>query len=412
MAITRRRFVFGTLAAGACGTLALGHNYLAEGLFNPCLADLPPDLANHELVQSAWDGIRKELVWDCHAHIAGVGDGSSGIVVHPRMDKLYHPLQYVQKVAYMNAGCAHDADGNVDTVYVERMRNLLDGMPVGYKLVLLAFDWFYGENGKADPGRSTFYVPNAYAQKIAQTWPDRFEWMASIHPYRENSIAALEEAARNGARGVKWLPAAQGMHPASPRCHAYYDALARLKLPLLVHCGEEKAVHGGDTQHYGNPLYMRAAMDRGVKVIVAHCASLGEDRDIDQGSDGPHVPSFELFARLMDDPQYRGRLFGDISAVTQINRGGEVLRRLLEKQEWHDRLLHGSDYPLPGVMPLYSTDLMIGLGLLPATHRATLIAIRRHNPLLYDFALKRHLRWQGRGFSAATFETRRHFTEA
>lgn len=410
MPITRRRFVFGALAAGTVGTAALSRNYLAEGLFNPCLAAVPPELANHALVQAAWAGIRQELVWDCHAHIAGVGDGGSGIVVHPDMGKFYHPLQYVQKVAYMNAGCAHDADGNVDTVYVERMRNLLDGMPVGYKLVLLAFDWFYDENGKANPGRSTFYVPNDYAQKIARNWPERFEWMASIHPYREDAIAALEEAARAGARGVKWLPAAQGMNPASPRCHAYYDALARLKLPLLVHCGEEKAVHGGDTQHYGNPLHMRAALDRGVKVIVAHCASLGEDVDIDRGQQGPRVASFELFARLMDDPQYRGRLFGDISAVTQINRGGEVLRTLLEKQEWHAHLLHGSDYPLPGVMPLYSTDLMIELGLLPAAHRETLVAIRRHNPLLYDFVLKRHLASRGKSFAASVFETRKIFS--
>lgn len=410
MKLSRRQFILGGLAAGAFGSAALARNYLAEGLFNPCLAALPPALAEHDLVQSAWDGIRTDSVWDCHTHIAGVGDGDSGIVVHPHMDMLYHPLQYVQKVAYMNAGCAHDAAGNVDTVYLERMRNLLDGMPVGYKLLLLAFDWFHDDNGKADPGRSTFYVPNTYAQKIAQTWPDRFEWMASIHPYREDAIAALEAAKHNGARAVKWLPAAQGMDPASPRCRDYYDALARLQLPLLVHCGEEKAVHGGNTQHYGNPLHMRIALGRGVKVVIAHCASLGEDIDLDQGSDGPRVPSFTLFARLMDEAPYRGRLFGDISAVTQINRGGDVLRTLLEKQEWQDRLLHGSDYPLPGVMPLYSTDLMISLGLLPAAHRETLIDIRRHNPLLYDFVLKRHLASGGRRFSASVFETRKFFS--
>lgn len=410
MALSRRRFVFGALAVGAFGSLAVARNYLAEGLFNPCLASLPPELADHALVRGAWEGIRADKVWDCHTHIAGVGDGGSGIVVHPHMDRLYHPLQYAQKVAYMNAGCAHDADGNVDTVYVERMRNLLEGMPAGYKLMLLAFDWFYDENGKADPGRSTFHVPNAYTQKIAQTWPDRFEWMASVHPYREDAVAALEAAAKSGARGVKWLPAAQGMDPASKRCLPFYDALARLKLPLLVHCGEEKAVHGGNTQHYGNPLHMRIALERGVRVIVAHCASLGDDIDIDRGAAGPRVPSFALFARLMDDAQYRGQVFGDISAVTQVNRGGDVLRTLLEKQEWHDRLLHGSDYPLPGVMPLYSTDLMISLGLLPAAHRETLVAIRRHNPLLYDFVLKRHLASGGRRFSADVFETAKFFS--
>lgn len=410
MKISRRNFVLGATAVGAAGAVAFGRSYLAEGLLNPCLAELPPELANHALVQAAWAGLNKDLVWDCHAHVAGVGDGGSGIIVHPDMDRLYHPLQYVQKIAYMNAGCANNAAGHVDTTYVERMRNLLNDMPGGYKLVLLAFDWFYGENGKADPGRSTFFVPNAYVQKISHLWPDRFEWMASIHPYREDAIAALEEAARNGARGIKWLPAAQGMDPASPRCHAYYDALAKLKLPLLVHCGEEKAVHGGDTQRYGNPLKLRPALERGVKVIVAHCASLGEDVDLDKGQDGPRLDSYWLFARLMDDPQYRGRIFGDISAVTQVNRKTGILHDLLARSEWHAHLLHGSDYPLPGIMPLYSTDMLIRDGLLPVASREPLLAIRRHNPLLYDFVLKRTLRSQGKGFAASVFETRKVFS--
>jgi hypothetical protein len=35
--------------------------------------------------------------------------------------------------------------------------------------------------------------------------------------------------------------------------------------------------------------------------------------------------------------------------------------------------------------------------------------IRQHNPLLFDFALKRLLSWQGHSFSPAVFNTRRLF---
>src|SRR5262249_48148941 len=155
-------------------------------------------------------------------------------------------------------------------------------------------------------------------------------------------------------------------------------------MPLLVHCGEEKAVHGGDTQHLGNPLYLRLPLERGVKVIVAHCASLGSDVDIDRGrngkNDGPRVPSFELFGRMMDTPDYKTHVCADFPAVTQLKRSDGLVRPLLRKTEWHDRLLHGSDYPLPGVMPLYSTDMMVELGLLDPSAREPLAAIRRHNP--------------------------------
>jgi uncharacterized protein len=371
---------------------------------------LPPELANHELVKAAWAGVRTDQVWDCHTHVAGVGAGGSGIgiVIHPDMDHLSSPWRYAQKLAYMNAACAENGE-RIDVSYVERLRQLTDGMAPGFKAMLLAFDWFYDANGKMVPERSTFYVPNEYVQKIAAAHPDRFEWIASVHPYRADAIETLESVAKNGARAVKWLPAAQGMDPSSKKCIPFYDTLSRLKLPLLVHCGEEKAVHGGDTPHFGNPLYMRLAMERGVKVIVAHCASLGEDRDIDKGGSGPHTASFWLFARLMDDPQYKGQLFGDISAVTQVNRPPYILHTLLEKTEWHDRLLHGSDYPLLGVMPLISTEMMVKMGVLPIAYREPLVTLRRHNPLLYDFVLKRSLRWQGQGFSSNVFETRKVF---
>ena len=61
--------------------------------------------------------------------------------------------------------------------------------------------------------------------------------------------------------------------------------------------------------------------------------------------------NFELFAQLMDDARYRTNLFGDISAMTQNNRMS-VVATLLERRDWHERLLNGSDYPLPGVVPL------------------------------------------------------------
>jgi mannonate dehydratase len=273
MNFSRRKFVFGSMAIGAIGAIAgcaASRKYLSEGLVNPCLAGLPPELANHELVRKAWEGVRADQVWDCHTHVAGIGAADSGIVIHPDMDTVASPWRYLQKLAYMNAACAEVDDRPIDVAYIDRLQQLMSDMPPGYKAMLLAFDWFHDADGNTVPERSTFYVPNEYVQKVVAANPARFEWLASVHPYRKDAIAALEAVAKSGARGIKWLPAAQGMHPASPKCLPFYDALARLKLPLLVHCGEEKAVHGGDTQHFGNPLYMRAALDRGVKVIVAH----------------------------------------------------------------------------------------------------------------------------------------------
>jgi len=404
----RRLLGAGIALAGAGAGTAVWRLWPEQGLANPCRAVLPSRLAQHAIVEAAWDGIDASKAWDCHAHLVGNGDSGSGIWINPDMENPLHPVQYAQRLFYLNAGCAHDAPGRVDDSYIGRMRNLIDGMRPGAKLMLLAFDYCHSADGRADLAGSSFHTPDAYARRVAQSHPQYFEWTASVHPYRRDCVQALEEAARGGARAVKWLPAAMGIDPASPQCDRCYEALARLELPLLTHAGAERAVKTGNPD-FGNPLRLRRALEHGVRVIVAHCASMGEDRDLDRGVNGPVIDSFALFARLMDDVQYDGRLFGEISAMTQLNRAGPALATVVERAEWHRRLLNGSDYPLPGIMPLYSVDYMVDLKYIEPSMAPLLTEIRRHNPLLFDFVLKRSLKINGRQLAASVFETRPFF---
>jgi mannonate dehydratase len=113
--------------------------------------------------------------------------------------------------------------------------------------------------------------------------------------------------------------------------------------------------------------------------------------------------------RLFENKKYEKHLFGDISAMTQVNRAGPKLAQVIERTEWHSRLLNGSDYPLPGILPLFSVDYLVSLGLLRESAGAVLKEIRSYNPILFDFALKRTLRSNGKALSAQVFETRRFF---
>ena len=371
---------------------------------------MPPALARHALVTAAWDGLDPEQVWDAHAHLLGTGDSSSGIVVNPEMDSLLNPASYARRLFFLNAGCAYDVPGgSVDRAYVRRMLNLMSGMRRGVKLLLFAFERAYGEDGKRQDALTSFHVPDGYARQIAREHPRYFEWVASIHPYRADCVTALQEAKRDGARALKWLPGAMGMDPASPRCDRFYAAAARLDLPIISHAGLERAVLGTDTQDYGNPLRLRRALDAGVRVVVAHCASMGQDIDLDKGPNGPVVDSFVLFSRLFEEKRYEKKLFADISAMTQVNRAGPALAKVIEREEWHPRLLNGSDYPLPGVMPIFSVDYLVSLKLVRESAAPVLKEIRAHNPLLFDFVLKRHLRSNGKTLAKSVFETRPFF---
>ena len=375
-------------------------------LFNPCLpARLPKPLANHELVQQAFVSLSPEQIWDAHVHLLGTGDSGSGAWINPQLRSLGHPVQYTQLRFYLNASCA--AEDNADESFVARLLALRQGFPPESRFMLLAFDYSYDESGRRRPDLSAFHTPNELAAHLRREYPGDFEWIASVHPYREDAVEALEQASNAGARAVKWLPPAMGMDPGAARCDTFYTALVRLGLPLLVHAGDEKAVHGSDRQDYGNPLLLRRPLEHGVKVVVAHCASLGQGRDLDKGADGPRVSNFSLFARLMNDPRFEGLLFGDISAVIQRNRKASVLKALLEADVWHDRLVNGSDYPLPGVVPLISLRKLSARGFLGEAEAKVLNEVRKHNAILFDFMLKRSLRSGGMGFSPGIFESRR-----
>lgn len=398
--MNRRQFL---LAGGGLLFAGLTHaawKYLPDsGLVHPCKLGNVSDWQAYPQYGQIWQDIDAKRVWDTHVHLVGVGDSSAETWFNPDMERWWHPQLKLQKAFYMNATCA--ISGQVDT----STHQLAEQLPAGVKLMLFAFDWHRDGAGNILKEHSIFHVSDNHAASIAQRYPDRFEWVASIHPYRPDAIDALEQAYAQGAKAVKWLPSGMGIDPASAKCDDFYRSIARLGMPIISHTGRESAVPGGD-QSFGNPLKMRRALDQGVKVILAHCASDGKDEDTDHG--GRLVRSFDLFARMMEQADYQSLLYGDISATTLINHAW-VLPALIERQHWHTRLVNGSDYPLPGIMPLTNINTLIAKGWLDESHKPFLLSIKNHHPLLYDFALKRLIRINHQSFAKQVFETSRVF---
>jgi mannonate dehydratase len=403
--VRRRDFIKASLCAplvSGCAGLSL-----QEGLMNECRATDAKLLMNPYIL-AAWRGLRFDRVWDMHVHLMGNGRSDSGVYLDPAFEGGWSPASRLRHTFFRNAACVTGDDKRMDQEVVERLVQLADAMPQGAKLVLLAFDFTYDEGGRKRPDLTTFAIPDAYARRVAREHPDRFEWICSVHPYREDAVQALTQAKASGARAVKWLPPSMGINLASPKCGPFYDALVKLNLPLLVHMGEEQAVPGAGRHEFANPLQVRKPLERGVRVIVAHCASLGKSPDLESNSQDD-VSNFALFSRLMSERRYEGRLFGDISAITQANRKGIVPQLLAKVREWDGRLLNGSDYPLPGVMPIFSLDQLVGEGLLDPMTLPLLRELRQTNAILFDFVLKRSISLNGLRFPASAFETRDFF---
>jgi mannonate dehydratase len=359
-------------------------------------------------VRGAWQGLDAAKVWDVHVHVFGDGDSGSGLWFNPRMNRLWHLQEYVRRKIYINAACIDDRRGRIDRSFVERLLAQCKAMPAGFKAMLFAFDWARDEAGQPMPDRSTYYASDEYLAGLAAAQPAHFEWVASVHPYDPRALDRLDAVVAGGAKAIKWLPTAQNIDPASPRCDRFYARLASLKLPLIAHAGDEQAVVGFG-EHLGNPLRLRRPLDAGVRVVVAHCASLGHGEELEQRAVNGPPANFELFARMMDEPRYGANLYGDISAVVQSNRL-DVVPTLLSRRDWQARLLNGSDYPLPGVVPLIDLHKLASRGLLDTGLIEPLRQLRHANVLLFDFVLKRSLALQGQGFAPSVFETAPFFS--
>ncbi|HEX3250589.1 MAG TPA: amidohydrolase family protein [Pyrinomonadaceae bacterium] len=343
-----------------------------------------------DLVKRAFEDIDSEKLIDHHVHIAGLGIGGTKTFVNSKMRTWQHPFHRLKFKVYMSSAGVDD-ESKADPQVIERLARLVGHIRGHGKHRLLAFDKNYSRNGSVNLEKTEFYVPNEYVFEIARQHPDLFVPNISVNPYRPDAIRELEKWAQRGARIVKWLPNAMGIDPSDPHCDPFYQKMKELDLILLSHGGEEKAVEAEEDQKLGNPLLLRRALDHGVKVIVAHCAGLGTNEDLDS-KDRKQRDNFDLFMRLMDEKRYEGLVFGEISAMTQFNRIGKPLQTILEREDLHERLVNGSDYPLPAVNILIRTRPLVKHGYLTSSAGECLREIYDYNPLLFDFVLKRALK--------------------
>jgi predicted TIM-barrel fold metal-dependent hydrolase len=358
-----------------------------------------------ELVEAAFADVDPARLVDYHTHVAGVGAGGTGNEVNPKMRTWRHPFHRAKFAVYLSAAGVEDL-GRADAEFAERLVRLVSHIERRGKYRLLAFDRHYRRDGTVNTDKTEFYVPNEYVFDLSARHPELFEPVISVHPYRTDAVEELERWARRGGRMVKWLPNAMGIDPSDAACDPFYAKMKELGLVLLSHGGEEKAVEAQEDQKLGNPLLLRRALDHGVRTIVAHCASLGENEDLDDPG-RRRVHNFRLFLRLLEERRYEGLVFGDISAMTQFNRIGEPLSTVIEREELHGRLVNGSDYPLPAVNLLIRAKPLVRAGYITAGEGSSLREIYGFNPLLFDYVLKRCLRLPGtqRRLPASVFES-------
>jgi len=352
------------------------------------------------LLRTIFKDLDPSDVVDYHVHLVGHGDSGSECYLHPSTKSWFYPMRRLKTLVFMAAAQVPEMEGG-DVLYTSRLIRLvkhyipasvIKSEQKGFfspKCCLLPFDRFYTREGIANMSKTTLYVPNDYALKVANDVPDYFYPFCSVNPYRPDALEELTRCAQAGCTVIKWLPNSMGIDPADKLCEPFYHKVAELGMALLVHVGDEHSVTAGFLDNsLGNPLRLRRPLDCGVKIIAAHCATEGVGKDFD--NPGKTASNFSLLLRLMREDKYKDLLFADISAICGFKRVSH-LPELLEAREIHSRLVYGSDYPVPAINIVVLTSVLLRNRLITAEQREVLNELYNYNPLLFDLACKRCL---------------------
>lgn len=264
---------------------------------------------------------------DIHCHTAGIGAGESGCFVSAAMRR------NVRFNFFLNTFGVSETELELhgDALVLERLSQRLANSRSVSTAIILAMDGVVDAHGELDEARTEIYIPNGFLAKECHKHQNLL-FGASINPYRRDALERLEQAAAAGAVLLKWLPSIQGIAPDDPQLTPFYRRLRELNLPLLTHTGTEESFTRTDNR-LADPQRLRPALEEGVTVIAAHCASNG--RSVGQANLERLLPLFGEFPNL----------HADISSLTQLNRLGH-LSRVLQHTEIHGRLLYGSDMPI------------------------------------------------------------------
>ena len=266
---------------------------------------------------------------DGHVHL--VGDGSDGSGCHFRLASPYRKI--LARLMLREAGIPVSAlRTGMDRVFRESLLRLVETSGLD-AVVLLAQDLPHDERGEPLPDKAGFFVPNDYLLRVCAESGGRFIPAVSIHPYRADACRELERCVAAGAKVLKLLPNCHNADCNAPRTRDFWKLMAATGTIFLSHTGGEYSVPVLN-RAYEDPGVLRQPLECGVTCIAAHAAGASAPWGDDHTE--------KLVGMFREYPH----LYCDNSASATPNRARPITRRLL-RPDALDRVIHGSDFPIP-----------------------------------------------------------------
>jgi uncharacterized protein len=240
--------------------------------------------------------------------------------------------------------------------YVESMARSIQDSSHVEKACLFGVDVRLDEKGKEIDRDPTVCALSDDVVEVANRYPGQFIPFFSINPRRKDALDEIERQIGNGCKGAKFLQNYWGVDLNDERFIPYYEKLKQLGIPLIIHVGSEYSIDSF-TEYEGTDM-LRLPLAAGVTVIAAHMGlgrinhKLRFWRNLSRNPDYFDQDYYLLLEMLEQHPN----LYADISAILAPMRA-RALRHLSQQAQVHEKILFGTDYPVPFTIGLNSYDL-------------------------------------------------------
>ena len=228
--------------------------------------------------------------------------------------------------------------------YVDALLGGLRASKYVKKAVLFGVDAKFSDAGELIHRDKTVCADNDSVFEIYQKNPGLIVPFFSINPKRADALDEIDRCFELGFKGAKFLQNYWDLDTRLPRYVPYFEKLAKLGLPLVIHVGNESSVPSTRRCEALEMIY--APLELGVTTVCAHMAINYEYSHIFRAlSRRPRNFGHDYFALLALLRTHKN-LYADVSALMTPVRA-KALPHLASQTDVHSRLLYASDFPVP-----------------------------------------------------------------
>ena len=251
--------------------------------------------------------------------------------------------------------------------YKSNFARLIKSSNFVQKSVVFGVDAKFDESGNLVHKDKTVCASNEDVFAFYEQNPNEVVPFFSVNPNRKDALNLIEKYHKMGFKGGKLLHSYWETDLNDKRYEPYFRLLSELGLPLVIHVGDENSLASNKALESIEQL--KSPLNLGCRIVCAHMGA-SSDGVLSMFSRDPEKLGANYFTLLRWLREFDG-LYADVSALLCINKA-RILPHLKTQTQIHDKILFGTDFPVPFSVILSSYDL-------PFCKRLTLNRIQ--NPL-------------------------------